>query len=360
MQIGLFGFQFSGKTTLFQTLLNSAGTLHSFEHHDQDRASIPIPDHRLNELTKMYNPKKQVNAALEILDLPGLRLSDDGKIKITSEFINRVKNTSALIHIVRCFENEVYPHPESSIDPARDIDFFETEFILSDMELIERRLEKIEKEITKSKNEQLARELPVFKKLQHHIEKELPLRQLHLDENEKKTISGYQFLSIKPVIIGLNFDESSKDQAADIIKQVESHFAGKDIHVVPFYAQFEFELSQLSDEEAELFKSDFGITQSALQRLLRTTYDHLHLQSFFTVGEDECRAWTIRKGMNAQESAGVIHSDFFQKFIRAEVVHYDDQMKYQTIAKCKEAGVWRVEGRDYIVLDGDILNIRHS
>lgn len=357
MQIGLIGFQNSGKTTLFQTLVHAAT---GDGKASGARAIVKVPDARLDEMTRLFNPKTEVHATLEFLDVTGLGVSDEGKVKITADFLNTVKNCDALIHVVRQFKNDAVPHPEETINPGRDIEFFETEFLLSDMSLVERRLEKIEKEIQKNKSEQLQRELPVFKKIQAHLETEQPLRTLVLDQNEQRTLSGYQFLSGKPLIIGVNLDEDSKDQAAEIVAGLEKQFGGDKFPVFPFFAQFEFELAQLPAEEADIFKSDFGISESALDKILRTTYNLLGLQSFLTVGEDECRAWTIRKNMTAQEAAGVIHTDFYAKFIRAEVVHYEEYLKHGSFQKCKDAGVWRLEGKEYIVKDGDILNIRHS
>lgn len=360
MQIGLVGFQNSGKTTLFQTLVISSGPTGETLKSGQNRAMIKIPDNRLDILTDLFKPKSKVNAVVEILDIPGLALSDDGKVKITADFLNTVKNADALLHVVRQFKDDSLPHPNETIDYIRDIEFLETEFLLSDMSLIEKRLEKIEKDILKAKNDQLQRELPVFKKLQAHVEQEHPLRTLALDENERKVISGYQFLTIKPLIIGINLDENSKDEMDAILTNIDKKFGEGKFARFPFFARFEYELSQLSTEEADIFKADFGITDSALNKILVTSYDLLGLHSFFTVGEDECRAWTIKKNMTAQEAAGAIHTDFYNKFIRAEVVHYEEYLKHGSMAKCKEAGTWRLEGKEYIVKDGDILNIRHS
>lgn len=358
MQIGLVGLQYSGKTTLFSTLnfINKSADT----KNESNRLVVKVPDKRLDKLTSLFNPKKQVNATIEIVDIHGLSLSEDNKIKITSDFLSKVKNCDALIHIVRQFENDAVPHPEGSINVLRDIEFLETEFLLADMALIENRLEKINKDILKSKNEQLQKELPVFNKLKEHIEKELPLRDCVLDNNEKKVISGYQFLTIKPLIVGINFDEGSKDKVDDIVNSVIKRFPNLSAHIFPFFAQFEYELAQLDEEEAEIFKQDFGIKESTLDKILQTTYHLLGLHSFFTVGEDECRAWTIRKNATAQEAAGAIHSDFYDRFIRAEVVHYEDYINFGSFPKCKEAGAWRLEGKEYIVKDGDILNIRHS
>lgn len=358
MQIGLIGLQNSGKSTLFYALTSSLPDLEA--KHEVLKAVVKVPDARLDELTRLFNPKKKVNATLEIVDIPGLQISDSGKVKITSDFLNKVRNNDALLHVVRQFEDESIPHPESDIDVKRDIEFLETEFILTDMTFIENRIEKLNKDILKLKTDQLQKELLLFKKLQSHIEKELPLRILHLDENEKKLLSGYQLLSMKPLIIGINFDENSKDKSETLVPELQSHFNKSHLEIIPFFAKFEFELSQLTKEEADVFMSDFGITESALSRILRRSYKMLGLHSFFTVGEDECRAWTIKTNSTAQESAGVIHTDFFDKFIRAEVVHYEDYLKHGSYPKCKEAGAWRLEGKEYKVKDGDILTIRHS
>lgn len=360
MQIGLIGFQNSGKTTLFQTLLANSANNTSDAKSDRSRAVVKVPDSRLDIMTKMFNPQRQINANLEFIDISGLTASDEGKVRITSEFLNSVKNNDAVIHVVRQFKNDSVSHPEETIDVFRDIEFFETEFLLSDLVLVEKRLERIEKDLLKAKNDQLAKELPVFKRLMAQLETEKPIRDMTFDANEQKVLSGYQFLSGKPVIVGINFDEDSKDEVAPLLEQLEEKFGKGKITAFPFFGQFEFELSQLDEEEAEIFKSEFGITESALDKILRTSYSLIGLQSFFTVGEDECRAWTIKKNSTAQEAAGAIHTDFYAKFIRAEVVHYEEYLKYESFAKCKDAGVWRLEGKDYIVKDGDILNIRHS
>ena len=359
MQIGLIGLQNSGKSTLFNALANITFNPEISAKNEVRQAVVKVPDERLDKLTELFNPQKKVNAILDILDIPGIQLSDTGKLKITSDFLNKLRNCDALLHVVRQFQDDSVSHPEGSINVRRDIDFLETEFLLNDLAMVENRLEKIHKEIIKSKSEQLSRELPVFKKLQEHLEKEIPLRLLELDDNERRTISGYQFLSIKPLILGINFDEESKDTSDSFVSDIRNSLKYP-LEIISFYAKFEYELSQLSDEEVEIFMSDFGITESALSRILRTSYSLLGLKSFFTVGEDECRAWTIKKSYTAQESAGVIHTDFYDKFIRAEVVHYNDYITYGSFTKCKEAGVWRLEGKEYPVKDGDILNIRHS
>ncbi len=360
MQIGLVGLQYSGKTSLFNTL-SKTGSLNT--QSQKDEASIEvvkIPDSRLDNLTKIFNPKKQVNATIEVFDIPGLKMSEDNKVKITSSFLNSVRNNDALFYVIRAFNDDSVAHPMTSVNPVRDIEFLETEFLLSDLAFLESRLEKIRKDILKSKDEKLKHELPVIEKCYAHCEKELPLRTIGLDENELKLLSGYQLLTLKPLGITINYDENSINNVDVQINEIKVKVKSTNAVVIPFFAKIELELSKLTEEDQFIFMQDYGIKESALSKILRTSYDLLGLHSFFTVGEDECRAWTIKKNFTAQQAAGVIHTDFFNRFIRAEVVHYDDFITHGSFAKCKEAGTWRLEGKEYIVKDGDILNIRHN
>jgi len=360
MQIGLVGLQYSGKTTLFNTIAE----IESSETHSiKEEATIEvvkIPDERLNKLTEMFNPKKQVNATIEVFDTPGLKMSDDGKVKITTTFLNNVRNNDALFYIVRQFTDDTVPHPMNSIDPGRDVQFLETEFLFSDLEFLENRIKKLNKELMKIKDDKLKRELQTIEKCLAHVESEKPLRTLDLKNDEKKTLSGFQLLTLKPVIIGVNMEEDSIDSVDAVLDEIRKNLLNADETLIPFFGKIEYELSMMEEDDRKTFMEDYGIKDSALQKILQSSYEKLGLQSFFTVGEDECRAWTIKINYTAQESAGTIHTDFFNRFIRAEVVHYDDFINYGSFSKCKEAGVWRLEGKEYIVNDGDILNIRHS
>lgn len=359
MQIGLVGLQFSGKTTLFNTLSKSSNQTQS-QKDETSVEVVKVPDDRLDKLTKLFNPKKQVNATIEVFDIPGLRMSEDNKVKITTAFLNSVKNNDALFYIIRAFKDESIPHPMNKIDPLNDIKFLETEFLFYDMAFLENRLAKLKKDVLKSKDEKLKREIPLIEKCFAHCENEEPLRSLHLDENELKLLSGFQLLTLKPLAIAINYDESAIPTVEEDIKRITDELKKAHASIIPFFAKIELELSQMSEEDQKIFMQDYGIKESALTKILRTSYDLLGLHSFFTVGEDECRAWTIKKNFNAQQAAGVIHTDFFNRFIRAEVVHYEDFIKHGSFAKCKEAGAWRLEGKEYIVKDGDILNIRHN
>ncbi|OGU65116.1 MAG: redox-regulated ATPase YchF [Stygiobacter sp. RIFOXYC12_FULL_38_8] len=359
MQIGLVGLQYSGKSTLFETL--ARGSSHS--QAGKEEASIEVvkvPDDRLDKLSAIFNPKKHVNATIEVYDIPGLKMSDDNKVKITSTFLNAVKNNDALFYVVRGFQEDSVMHPMNSINVLRDIEFLETEFLFTDLAFLETRIEKIKKEILKSKDDRLKREMPVIEKCYAHAEQELPLRSLKLDENELKLLSGYQLLTLKPLAIAINFDENSIANVDAEVEAIKAKIGKSHAVIIPFFAKIELELSKMSEEDQAVFMQDYGIKESALSKILRTSYEMLGLQSFFTVGEDECRAWTIRKNYTAQQAAGVIHTDFFNRFIRAEVVSYNDFMKHGSFAKCKDHGAWRLEGKEYIVLDGDILNIRHN
>ena len=359
MQIGLVGLQYSGKSTLFNILSGS-----DFEQNmGLDKAAIEVvkvPDERLDELTEIFNPKKTVNATIEVYDIPGLRTADDGKLKITNAFLNEVKNNDALFYVVRQFEDDAVLHPMNKVDPIEDISFLENEFLFYDLAFLESRLEKIKKEVMKTKDEKLKREIPLIEKCYAHVENEQPLRTLTLDDNERKILSGYQLLSLKPLVIAINFDDNSISDVDEYLTKAKDLVNDENIKIIPFYAKLELELSKLDDEDRIMFMEDYGIKESALNKILHASYEALGLHSFFTVGEDENRAWTIKKNYTAQDSAGVIHTDFYNKFIRAEVVGYEDFMTHKSFAKCKEAGVWRLEGKEYIVKDGDILNIRHS
>jgi GTP-binding protein YchF len=360
MQIGLVGLQYSGKTTLFNTIAGIEDAEMQMGKEEATIEVVKVPDERLDKMTEMFKPKKTVYATIEIFDIPGLKMSDDGKVKITSTFLNNVKNNDALFYIVRQFEDGSVAHPMNTVNPVRDIEFLETEFLFYDLAFLEGRIEKLEKEIKKIKDEKLKRELPVIQKCYAHVEEEKPLRSLELSADELKVLSGYQLLTLKPLLIGVNFDENSIENVDEIISDIKNALPNKDETIIPFFGKIEYELSTMEEEARLTFMEDYGIKESALSKILSSAYEKLGLQSFLTVGEDECRAWTIKKNYTAQDSAGVIHTDFYNKFIRAEVVHYDDYITHGSFGKCKEAGVWRLEGKQYIVKDGDILNIRHS
>lgn len=360
MQIGIVGLPFSGKTTLFQTITKTHLQQDDLSKAETHLAIVKVPDARLDKLTEIFQPKKKVNATIEFVDVVGLQKGDSGSTQFTGNFLAKVKTNDALVQVVRLFDNDSVPHPDGSINMMRDINSFETEFILSDLAIVEKRLDTIKKQILKTQDEKLKREIPVLEKCFELLQEEQPLRGHNFSKEDLMILKTYQLLSIKPMLIALNFSESQVNDAEKFMNELVKNKLGYNTKALSFFGQIEKEMADLSDDEAQVFMNDYGIKESALDKLIREAYDLLGLQSFLTAGEDECRAWTIRKGMTAQEAAGEIHTDFYKKFIRAEVVHYDDFIEAGSFSKAKEFGKWRLEGKEYIVKDGDIISIRHS
>jgi GTP-binding protein YchF len=357
MQIGIIGLLHSGKSTLFSTLLAHQSV--DGHHMGTERGVIKIPDGRLDRLTEMFNPKKKVNTTIEFLKVPGLEKETNKGKGLPPQFIANVKTVDLILLVIRSFENDMYPHPLETIDPARDISFIEEEFLFSDLAIIESRMEKLEKMVMKTQDEKDKRELAVLKKLHACLESEKPLRTMALDEHEEFLIKGFQFLTRKPVLYVLNIAENAIGESEVLVNQYKEKISAGCM-MTALSAEIEKEISQLEEEDAVVFLNDLNITEPATSKLIRATYDLVGLQSFFTVGDDECRSWTISRGTVAQKAAGVIHSDLEKGFIRAEVVAYDDLMRLGSLHACKEKGVLRLEGKEYVVQDGDILNIRFN
>jgi GTP-binding protein YchF len=361
MQIGFVGLPFSGKTTLFQTITKTHLSPEEMGKSETHQAIIKVPDSRLLKLNEIFNPQNTVYATIEIVDVVGLKKGDTGSTQFTSNFLSRVKTNDALVQVVRLFHNNTVPHPDGTIDMMRDVQSFETEFILSDLAILEARIERINKLLQKAQDKNLLKELPTLEKCHAILQSETPLREADLTDNDLFILRTYQLLTSKPMLIALNLDEHQRGNMDKYLDTVKKAKAGKNTKVLSFFGKIEMEMSELNDEDAQAFMNEYKITESALHTLIRESYDLLGLQSFFTVGEDECRAWTIKKGMTAQEAAGAIHSDFVNTFIRAETVHFDDFVKHGgSFAKVKEQGLWRLEGKEYIVKEGDIMAIRHS
>ncbi len=361
MQIGIVGLPSSGKSTLFRTITKTHRALSPVTKRASHHAIVKVPDARLDKLSTIFSPQSTVYATIDFVDVVGLKKGESGSTQFTTNFLSSVKTNDALVQVVRQFTDASVPHPDGSIDPMRDVATFETEFILSDLSIVESRIERIRKQLQKSGDELHRKELPVLEKCLHALESERPLREIDFEKEEAHILKTYQLLSIKPMLIGLNFDETQRSTASRAVAHIAGAKRGKNTAVLSFYGKIELEMSELSDAEARAFMDEYGIKESALDTLIREAYALLGLQSFFTVGDDECRAWTIREGMTAQEAAGVIHSDFAEKFIRAEVVSYAHFIAQGgSFAKTKDAGQWRLEGKEYKVKDGDIVSIRHS
>lgn len=361
MQLGIVGLPFSGKSTLFQAVTRTHLARAAGGKTETHLGTAKVPDERLDRCSALFSPKSTVHATIEFVDVAGLQKGASGTTQFTTGFLSAVKSNDALIQVVRLFHDDAVPHPDGSIDPLRDVATFETEFILGDMAILESRIEKIHKQIGRAHDDQMKRELPVLEKCLALLHAEKPLRNEDLSKEELQILKTYQLLTVKPMLIALSFDESQQAMVEQEVFRVAAAKAGLRTRVVAFFGKIDMEMSELSGDDAKMFMEEYGIRESALDTLIREAYALLGLQSFLTVGEDECRAWTIRAGMTAQEAAGVIHTDLAQKFIRAEVVHYDDFIAAGgSFSAAKDAGHWRLEGKSYIVRDGDILNIRHG
>ncbi len=361
MKIGIVGLPFSGKTTLFNALTGAAADpAAQAGKRDAHRAIVQVPDERLDRLDSLFTPKKKTPATIEYIDLSGLSADEQKKGGFSDQFLGQLRTADAVLVIAAAFHNDNVPHPLNSIDLQRDFNLVQEEFILSDLGIVENRLQRIEKEMRVRKTDLLVKEEQVLRRCKTAIDNLQPLRTLDFAPDEEILIRGYQFLSLKPHILVPNIDEKEISRSEAVAATLENRAAIPKTAVLPISAQIEMEIQQLSDEEAEIFRQDVGIQQPAMNRLLRTSYQLLGLLSFFTVGEDEVRAWTIHSQTLAPQAAGVIHSDIERGFIRAEVVHYDDFIVRGNMAKCRAEAVLRLEGKEYIVKDGDIINFRFA
>jgi len=360
MQIGIVGLPFSGKSTLFQTMTRTHLDEATLMKQQSNASMVKVPDSRVDTLAEHFNPKKKVYSSVEFVDVIGLKKGDRDSTQFTSSFLGSVKTNDALMHVVRMFDDPLYPHPEGSVDPLRDIEILETEFLLSDLAMVENRIDKLRKQVQKVQDDKLKHELVILERFHEALENEQPLRTLNIDRQDAQLVKGFQFLTQKPMLVVLNLEEDKVGESDAIISEIRDKFTDRGINVDAFFGKIEMELAQMEDDEAEEFMKDYGIEESALTRIIRAAYEMLGLISFLTFGDDECRSWPLREGSTAPEAAGVIHSDLQDRFIRAEVVHFKDFVEYGSISACKESGHWRLEGKEYVVQDGDMLTIRHG
>ena len=360
LRAALIGSSSTGKSTLFQLMTS----VHDAPKGKGDVAIgiSKVPDPRLDVLTAMYNPRKRVPATVEFTDLiatarPGAQALVD---------VAGYKNADALVHVVRAFHAPAVPHPAGSIDAARDAQAMEDELLLADLGVAERRLERIEKDLKKGKSAELEKERDLLVRCRAALEDGTPLRALELSDDDRKRLRGFQFLSAKPLLLVINLDEADVPAIGGSIEKAAEHtgltpfLARAATRAVALCATIELEIAQLEPADASAFLADLGLTESGLNRVIRASYDLLGYMSFFTVGEDECRAWSIARNTPAQEAAGEIHSDIQRGFIRAEVVAYDALTSRGSMAACREHGEVRLEGKEYIVQDGDIINFRFA
>ncbi len=368
MKVAIIGLANTGKTTIFNALtgLNVETTIYPTLAAEPHIGMVKVPDKRLDKLSEIYNPKKTTYATVEYIDFIGLTKGD---IEQNKKVFELIKDTDAIVHVIRGFEDEVIMHPLGHIDPKRDAETVELEMIFGDLELIDKRLERMEQGLKRGKKPDEA-EKKLLLKCKESLENEIPLRDLEFSEEEQKAMRHLQFMSIKPIIVVLNVAEKdlNTEKVKELEKEIKELFAKRNDnsslvtrHSSLFLCgKIEMEIAQLPSEEAEVFLDDLGISEPALNRLIRVSYDLLGLISFLTAGEDEVRAWTISRGLNAQKAAGKIHSDIERGFIRAELVSYDDFIACGGMAGAREKGLLRLEGKNYEVKDGDIINFRFN
>jgi len=355
---GLVGLPLAGKTTIYNVITHAGAATKAYAggSADPNRAVVPVPDARFDRLVELFHPRKATPASVCVVDLAGVQASGGHDQGTGTDLLTFAADAAALIHVVRGFDGEAVPHPEGSVQPLRDWRMIETELILRDMQVIENRLTRMEKGRNKRSPAETA-EVALLERCQAHLLEEQPLRTLDLTADEVKALSGYAFLTLKPEVVVLNDHESQGHDGADLATMAQQHHLG----YVRVFGQLEAELADLPPEDRAMFLADLGIEQLGRDRLIAEAYRHLGLISFYTVGEDEVKAWTIPAGSTAVQAAGAIHSDLARGFIRAQVVSYEDLIAHGgTWAGARRAGRARLEGRDYIVQDGDILEIRFN
>jgi hypothetical protein len=369
LRAALVGFSSSGKSTLFQLMTSLREAARGASGKGDALVGISkVPDSRLDRLTAMFNPRKRVAATVEFSDMaaPGQTAGAQRLVDVAA-----YKNADALVHVLRAFQDPAVPHPAGSINPARDAQAMEDELILADLDVAERRLERLEKDLKKARTADLEREREVLTVCRGALEEGRPLRALDLKGEDLKRLRGFQFLSAKPLLIVINLDESQLSGGESAAGGGFNDRAIEAAGLTPFLsragtaaaavcAKIELEIAQLDAADAAVFLADLGLKESGLDRVIRASYDLLGYISFFTVGEDECRAWSIPRGTSAHLAAGEIHSDIARGFIRAEVVGYDPLITRGSMAACRDHGEVRLEGKEYVVQDGDIINFRFA
>jgi len=362
LKCGIIGIANVGKTTLFNSLSDARAESgkNAFTSNKSNIGIINVPDDRLNKLADLLNPAKLTPATVEIVDIPGLTKGSSQGAGVGNQFLADIRNTDALIHVLRCFDDETLPHIEGTVDPIRDLETVNLELQVKDMESVDKKIKKTEK-VAKLGDKNARHDLDILMMYKAHLDAMKPVRTLELDDLSKSVIKDLFLLSDKPVIYVCNVDDASLVSGNRYVKMVQESLAEEKPEILVIAARLEAEIAELEDpEDRRAFLADAGLTEPGVNRLIRSAYNALNLISFLTAGPKEVRAWTIRKGLNAQQSAGAIHSDLERGFIRAEVIKYADYISLRSEHACKEAGKISVEGKNYIVQDGDVIFVRFN
>ena len=363
LKAGIVGLPNVGKSTLFNAITkkNVLAANYPFATIEPNVGVVIVPDERLDFLNEMYEPKSLVPTTYEFIDIAGLVQGAASGEGLGNKFLSHIREVDAIVEVVRCFDNVEITHVSGNTDPIRDIDIINIELVLSDMEIIDNRLSKIEKKAEATKDKDALAEVAILKKIKEALLQNIPARKLEYTEDELKLIKNFNLITAKPIIYAANVDEETIASGDNEYTLKVKEFAkAEGSGVVVMCARMEEELAAFSEEEKNEFLSEMGVTNSGLDKLIYATYDLLGLATFFTSGKDEVRAWTFKKGMKAPACAGIIHTDFEKGFIKAEVTSFDDLKTYGSDAKVKEAGRLRLEGKEYIMQDGDICYFRFN